>query len=97
MGKPRRWVANGVNGLTERHGSVVDASGAPVPAASVAIVASTVPMPEISLLCDAAGHFELRLPPGNFVLRAHSPGGAVGDADVEGSPSVDEIVIVVGH
>ena len=59
------------------------------------IVESTVPMPEIALLCDARGRFSLRLPPGRFTLRAHG-GGSSGEAEVEGAPSQDEIVIVIG-
>lgn len=88
-------MAGKVSGLTQRHGRVVDASGAPVPGASVVIVESTVPMPEIALLCDNAGRFEVRLPPGRFVLRAHSPIGGMGEVEVEGAPSVEEIVIMI--
>jgi hypothetical protein len=66
-----------------------------VPDALVTIVESTVPMPEIALMCDARGHFSLRLPPGRFVLRAHGGGGS-GDAEVEGAPARDEILIVIG-
>jgi hypothetical protein len=90
-------VASGVSSLTKRHGRVVDANGAPVPGALVVIVASTTPMPEIALVGDAEGKFVLWLPPGRFTLRAHSPEGTIGDADVEGAPSVEEIVVVVGR
>lgn len=85
-------------GLVERKGRVVDASGAPVPNALVTIVESTVPMPEIALMCDADGRLSLRLPAGRFRLRAHGAGGA-GDAEVEvdGAPAADdEFVIVIG-
>jgi hypothetical protein len=78
-----------------RSGRVVDASGEPVPKALVTIVESTVPMPEIALQSDDGGRFALRLPPGRFTLRAHRS-GATGDVEVEGAPSDDEIVIVVG-
>jgi hypothetical protein len=74
---------------------VVDESGAPVPGALVSIVESTVPMPEIALVCDEQGRFSLRLPPGRFRLRAHGAGGS-GDVEVEGAPADDEIVIVIG-
>ena len=80
--------------LVHRSGRVVDRSGDPVPEALVSIVESTVPMPEIALLCDTGGNFGLRLPPGRFTLRAHGA-GASGDVEVEGAPAEDEIVIVV--
>jgi hypothetical protein len=66
-----------------------------VPGALVTIVESTVPMPEIALVCDERGRFSLRLPPGRFKLRAHGGGGS-GDAEAEGAPSGDEILIVIG-
>jgi hypothetical protein len=82
------------DGPVERAGRVVDASGAPVPDAIVSIVESSVPMPEIALLCDAGGRFSLRLPPGRFTLRAHGGGGS-GDTEVEGAPARDDIVIAI--
>jgi hypothetical protein len=83
------------DGPAERSGRVVDGSGAPVPDALVSIVESTVPMPEIALLCDPRGRFSLRLPPGRFTLRAHGGGGS-GDAEVDGAPATGEILIVIG-
>ncbi len=82
------------DGSVERTGRVVDASGAPVPDALVTIVESTVPMPEIALMCDAGGRFSLRLPAGRFRFRAHGGGGS-GDAEVEGAPADAVIVIVI--
>jgi carboxypeptidase family protein len=84
-------------GLVDRNGRVVDASGAPVPDALVTIVESTVPMPEIALMVDADGRFALRLPAGRFRLRGHGAGGS-GDAEVEvdGAAADDEIVITIG-
>lgn len=79
----------------ERHGRVLDASGAPVPHALVLIAASSIPMPEIALQSDDKGRFALRLPAGRFTLRAHGPGGAVGEAHVEGAPGSDEIAITI--
>jgi hypothetical protein len=79
--------------LAERSGRVVDVTGAPVPDALVAIVASTVPMPEIALLSDTAGRFAVRLPPGRFTLRAHGAGGT-GEVEVDGAPTDHEILIV---
>ena len=78
----------------ERFGRVVDASGAPVPHAHIVIVAGSVPMPEIALLSDEAGHFSVRLPQGVFTLRAHGPSGT-GEVEVE--PADDEIVIALAH
>ena len=84
-----------MNGPKERHGRVVDKTGAPVPGARIVIVLSTFPMPEIALNSDEDGHFSLRLPPGRFTLRAHGPADLIGEAEVEGE-SADEIVIVIG-
>jgi hypothetical protein len=81
-------------GLFELVGRVVDTDGAPVPEAVVVIVAGSVPMPEIALLCDGDGRFTLRLPSGAFTLRAHGPGGT-GEAEVRSPPSGD-VRIVVG-
>jgi hypothetical protein len=83
--------------LTECHGEVVDTASAPVPGARIAIVASSVPMPEIALVSDADGSFSLRLPAGRFTLRAHGPGGTSGEVEVEGAPASGRIVIVVGQ
>jgi hypothetical protein len=66
-----------------------------VPGALVTIVESSVPMPEIALVCDERGRFSLRLPPGRFKLSAHAAEGS-GEADAEGAPADDEIVIVIG-
>ena len=81
--------------LSEVVGRVVDGGGDPVPDATVAIVAGSVPMPEIALLCDGDGRFQLRLPPGRFTLRAHGPGGS-GEVDVA-PPSEGEARIVIGQ
>ena len=74
---------------------MVDADGGPVPDATVAIVAGSVPTPEIALLADDEGRFSLRLPPGVFTLRAHGPPGA-GEAEVKSPPAAGDVVIVVG-
>lgn len=79
--------------LAALSGRVVDADGAPVPGALVAIVESTVPVPEIALVCDNDGRFTLRLPPGRFTFRAHGAGGS-GDQVVE-APADDEVAIVI--
>lgn len=82
-------------GLAELVGRVVDGDGDPVPDALVAIVAGSVPMPEIALLCGGDGRFSVRLPPGRFTLRAHGAPGT-GEAEVE-SPTAGEVRIVVGR
>lgn len=95
MGHTGRGLADGVSGLTERHGRVVDADGAPVPGAQVVIVVSSVPMPEFALVSDANGSFSLRLPAGHFTLRAHGPSGASGEVEVREAASADGIVIML--
>lgn len=82
-------------GLFELVGRVVDADGAPVPEAVVVIVAGSVPMPEIALLCDDDGRFSLRLPEGVFTLRAHGQ-GRTGEAEVRSPQSDGEFRIVLG-
>lgn len=77
-----------------RVGRVVDAGGAPKPHALIVIVASSVPMPEIALQCDASGRFPIRLPAGHFTLRAHA-GDEIGEAEVDGDDD-GEFAIVVG-
>jgi hypothetical protein len=52
-------------------------------------------MPEIALVSDTDGSFSMRLPSGQFTLRAHGPGGASGEVEVEGAPNSREIVIVI--
>jgi hypothetical protein len=85
-----------VSQLAERSGRVVDGGGVPVPNAYIAIVAGSVPMPEIALLSDQDGRFSLRLPPGSFTLRAHGPAGT-GETEVEvDGDRADEIVIAIG-
>jgi hypothetical protein len=82
-------------GLFELVGRVVGTDGAPVPEAVVVIVAGSVPMPEIALLCDTDGRFSLRLPEGAFTLRAHGS-GRTGEAEVQSPPSGGETRIVLG-
>lgn len=88
-------AGQGTDPLVFRSGRVVDETGAPVSEALVSIVESTVPMPEIALVSDSRGSFALRLPPGLFTFRAHAAGG-IGEAEVEGAPADEEIVIVIG-
>jgi hypothetical protein len=56
-------------------GRVVDASGAPVAGASVAVTSSTVPVSEIAALTDAAGQFRRgELAPGDYTLEVRKTG-----------------------
>jgi len=73
---------------------VVDAEGRPLAGANVSVVWSSVPVPEIALLTDAHGVLRLPLPPGRFRLRAHAPGSASGEAEVDGCDE-GEIVLTV--
>jgi Carboxypeptidase regulatory-like domain len=74
---------------TPRRGRVVDASDHPIPGAMVSVVWGTAPFPEIALLTDADGMFQLALPPGRFRLRAYAPDGASGDVEVAGGQAGD--------
>jgi Carboxypeptidase regulatory-like domain len=77
-------------------GRVVNADAVPVPRARVTIVAATVPMPEIALLTDPDGRFELALPEGRFRLRAHGPRGEVGEAEIECGAAPGDLDLVIG-
>lgn len=68
---------------------IVDETGRAVPGATVAVVRSSVPFPEIALLADDDGVVELRLPPGTFTFRAHGPAGQSGEVTVR-SPGAGE-------
>ena len=83
--------------MTAHLGRVVDANGEPVPEATIAIIESSVPMPEIALLADEDGRFMLRLPPGRFVLRAHDWEGEAGDVELSIEEEATEFVIVIGR
>jgi len=74
-------------------GRVVTADGVPVSRARVTIVEATVPMPEIALITDPDGQFELALPEGRFRLRAHGPRGEVGEAEIECGAAPGDLVI----
>jgi hypothetical protein len=74
-------------------GTVVTPEGEPVQGAFVTIAQSSVPVPEIAVVTDAGGRFQLRLPAGRFTLRAHA-GGHVTDTAVE-TPRDTQIDIVL--
>lgn len=62
---------------------VVDEAGSPVEEASVVVVSSSVPFPEMAMLTDAAGKLTLFLPVGRFELEARGPGGGKGKVEFE--------------
>jgi hypothetical protein len=56
-------------------GRVIDASGAPVSAASVAVTSSSVPVSDIAALTDDSGQFRRSgLEPGSYTLEARKTG-----------------------
>jgi protocatechuate 3,4-dioxygenase beta subunit len=65
-------------------GYVLDAAGAPVPAASVMVVRAPGAVPDIAAVTDDAGRFVLAgLPPGRYLLRAVTDrGSGAGETDV---------------
>jgi hypothetical protein len=71
---------------------VLDAGGRPVAEAFVSVVEATVPVPEIALVTEADGTFQIGLPPGRFRLRATTADGRAGDVEVSGE-SDEEMVI----
>jgi len=75
---------------------IVDEVGKPVAGATVAVVRSSVPFPEIALLADDDGVVDLRLPPGTFTFRAHGPAGQSGEVTVR-SPGAAEALVRIAH
>lgn len=75
---------------------IVDEAGKPVAGATVAVVRSSVPFPEIALLADDDGVVDLRLPPGTFTFRAYGPAGQSGEATVQ-SPGAAEALVRIAH
>ncbi len=75
---------------------IVDEAGKPVAGATVAVVRSSVPFPEIALLADDDGVVDLRLPPGTFTFRAYGPTGQSGEATVQ-SPGAAEALVRIAH
>ena len=74
---------------------IIDRNGRPVIEATVAVVRSTVPFPEIALIPDADGIVEVQLPPGTFTFRAHGPFAQQGEATVTSPGAEEEIVKIV--
>ena len=74
-------------------GVVRDATGAPVPYATVALTAGPVPLPDIAALTDAQGVFVLSVPtPGAYEVTVVSPAGrtsATFDAAPHAAPHLD--------
>lgn len=74
-------------------GTVMTSDGEPVEGAFVTIATASVPVPEIAVVTDAMGRFQLRLPAGRFTLRAHA-GGRVTDAAIE-TPGDTRVAMVL--
>jgi hypothetical protein len=74
---------------------VLDAADRPVAEAFVSVIEGTAPVPEIALVTEADGSFQIGLPPGRFRLRATTADGRSGDVEVSGE-SDEEMRIRVG-
>lgn len=74
---------------------MLDAADRPVAEAFVSVIEGTAPVPEIALVTEADGSFQIGLPPGRFRLRATTADGRSGDVEVSGE-SDEEMRIRVG-
>lgn len=74
----------------------MDAAGQPVAEAFVSVIRGTAAVPEIALVTDADGTFQIGLPPGRFQLRANTADGRSGEVEVSGE-SDDEMLIVLAE
>jgi hypothetical protein len=74
---------------------VLDAADRPVAEAFVSVIEGTAPVPEIALVTEADGSFQIGLPPGRLRLRATTADGRSGDVEVSGE-SDEEMRIRVG-
>ena len=76
--------------------AVRDKTGRPVAEASLSVVASSVPFPEIAFLTDETGVVQVFLPAGEFTFRAHGSDGVEGTARVisDGSSPIRAEIIV---
>lgn len=79
---------------TLRRGRVVDAHGAGIGGARVAVVWGTAPTPEIGRRTAPDGAFSVALPAGVFRLEAVTEAGQAGEIEVQGAAG-DDIVIRV--
>jgi Carboxypeptidase regulatory-like domain len=81
-------------------GRVVRAdSGEPIADAAITVVRGAGPAPDIAPMTDSAGGFALdELPAGDWLLRAHAPGGETGEATarVAGGFVTDIVIEVAG-
>lgn len=73
---------------------IVGADGEAVTRASLSVIESSVPFPEVALLADARGTVSLRLPAGRFTLRATSADGRTGEVTLARVPPADTVVEV---
>jgi len=74
---------------------VVDQNGKSLGEATITVIRSSVPFPEIALLPDADGIVEVMLPPGVFTFRSHGPSGQQGEATVTIPDDAQKIVLIV--
>jgi hypothetical protein len=62
---------------------VVDAGGAPLERAAVAVVWGTAPTPEFVLLSGPAGEVNLALPDGRYRIAIQTPGGERAELEID--------------
>lgn len=67
---------------TLKKGHVIDENGDSLPGALVSVVWGTAPTPETARRTDAAGDFQVALPPGRFRIEAVTQRGH-GEVEVE--------------
>lgn len=61
---------------------VLWSDGRPADGAMVTVPRSTVPVPELALIADAAGRVLLHLPPGRFTVEAFTADGSAGRTEI---------------
>jgi hypothetical protein len=74
---------------------IVGADGEPVARASLSVIQSSAPFPEIALLANARGIISLRLPAGRFTLRATAADGRSGEVTLASLPPEHTVVEIV--
>lgn len=72
---------------------MVDAGGSPLPGALVSVVWGTAPTPEIARRTDAAGGFQVALPPGRFRIEAVTQRGK-GEVEIEVDGGAEEAIVI---
>lgn len=72
---------------------MLDARGAPVAGALIAVAHGSAPTPEIGIRSNSEGRFKIALPPGRFTIGADGPEGTKGAVDVVVEQGPIEIAI----